>query len=181
MSILDIEDLINNDPPLIKVMNFIRNSSSIPVDMENLSKGIPLSVFAKGVYSGDVEYTKGLIEELSKHSSKCGLSFLHIDCAQIASMSHGCVWDYLRTITTRPFKYVICIENFECIPSNDEHDQLENLFVHLWESDFLMQRNRFMVIFLSHESQSFEKKCSPLLRSIGELSWLGNLVTACQE
>lgn len=180
MGILDVEDLINNDPPLIKVMDFIRNSSSIPVDMENLSKGNPLSVFAKGLYSGDVAYTKGLIEELSEQSSKHGLGFLHIDCAQIASMGHACVWDYLRTITTRPFKTIICLENFECIPSTDEHDQLENLFVHLWESDFLMHRNRFMVIFLSHESQSSEK-CSPLLSGIERLSWLGNLVSVCQE
>ena len=180
MGIFDIEDLINNDPPLIKVMKYVRQSSSIPEEMDCLSKGNPLPVFAKGVYSGDVEYTEALLEELSKHSSKCGLGFLHIDCAQIASMGHGCVWDYLRTITTRPFKSVFCIGNFECIPSTDEHDQLENLFVHLWERDFLMHRNRFMVIFLSHESQS-SKACPHLLKGVEDLFWFGNLITVCQD
>lgn len=179
MDIFDIEDLINNDPPIIKVMKYVRYSSSITDDMDNLSKVTPLSIFAKGVNCSDDAYAKAFLDELSAHSKTYGLYFLHIDCAQISTMNHPYVWDYLRTITTRPFKSVICIENVEDIPMSGEHDQLVNLFVHIWENDFLMHRNEFMVVFLSRESQSDE--CPSLLKGIVEMDWLGNLVTVCKN
>ena len=92
--------------------------------------------------------------------------FYHLDCRAVTSLNNA--MGYLTTIS-RSQSSVILLENFDEIPSSHEKQYIENVLIRVWERDFMMPRNRYLVLFSTSNDSYLQKPDQ--LNKIRSLEW----------
>ena len=95
-----------------------------------------------------------------------GVVFYHLDCRSVTSLHNA--MGYLMTIS-RGQSLVILLESFDEIPSSSERSYIENILIRIWERDFMMPRNRYIVLFTTTNDKWEQKPAK--LNKIKSLEW----------
>ena len=95
-----------------------------------------------------------------------GIVLYHLDCRAVTSLNNA--MGYLTTIS-RSQSSVILLENFDEIPSSCEKQYIENVLIRVWERDFMMPRNRYLVLFTTSNDSYLQKPDQ--LNKIRSLEW----------
>lgn len=175
MSLLDIEGTVKRvDEYLIKLQKDKESWAKFQAEIimprvKKLKQRKPIRNFAAGVYMPeDFTYELGqLFDSLCKAE---GIGLFSLDCSQHYVKCSR--FDFFRHIIDRPFT-VILLENFDQIPNLPEKKYIENLLIHSWESDFMMKRSEFAVIFTTSQGDGVD--IPQLLKKIKRLEWYGNI------
>ena len=92
--------------------------------------------------------------------------FYHLDCRSVTSLQNA--MGYLATIS-RGQSLVILLERYDEIPSSSERSYIENILIRIWERDFMMPRNRYLVLFTTTNDKWEQKPVK--LNKIKPLEW----------
>ena len=95
-----------------------------------------------------------------------GVVFYHLDCRSVTSLHNA--MGYLATIS-RGQSLVILLERFDEMPSSSERNYVENILIRIWERDFMMPRNRYLVLFTTTNDKWEQKPVK--LNKIKPLEW----------
>ena len=95
-----------------------------------------------------------------------GVVFYHLDCRSVTSLHNA--MGYLMTIS-RGQSLVILLEHFDEIPTSPEKSYIENVLIRIWERDFIMPRNRYLVLFTTSNDKCLQKPAK--LNKIKSLEW----------
>ena len=95
-----------------------------------------------------------------------GIVLYHLDCRAVTSLNNA--MGYLTTIS-RSQSSVILLGNFDEIPSSCEKQYIENVLIRVWERDFMMPRNRYLVLFTTSNDSYLQKPDQ--LNKIRSLEW----------
>lgn len=126
--------------------------------------------FAIGVNSFD-DSPLGL-----SYSISTACKYLDIYCCLIdASQLHGReqLKDYYATLLSSEYS-VIIVDYVDEIPNGNEKQSIENLILNPWQTGKLIQRENFLIIFISHLYHG--GSLPPILKNLKRMEWLGNVM-----
>ena len=90
------------------------------------------------------DFTVNLGQEMGALCKKKRIPFCHFDCRNATSLQN--LAGYLTTLN-RSRSAVILLEHCDEIPSSPEKKYIKNALIKTWEKEFIVPRNRFLVLF----------------------------------
>ena len=115
------------------------------------------------------DFTVNLGQEMGALCKKKRIPFCHFDCRNATSLQN--LAGYLTTLN-RSRSAVILLEHCDEIPSSPERKYIKNALIKTWERDFIVPRNRFLVLFTTSNCD-YEKPDA--LWEITTLDWYDNI------